>query len=87
MLTLNILASVESRETLCSSCVYEVTQKGFEGEKATCCNYAGELREMKFGVCECTVYMDKRIPKPEKTIGFVEPRETARPKLTVIKIA
>ncbi len=87
MLTLNILAGVKSREALCSSCVYEVTQKGFKGEKATFCSYGSGLREMKFGVCECTVYIDKRIPKPEKTIGFVKPGETARPRLTVIKIA
>lgn len=86
-MTLNILASVQSREALCSSCVYEVTQKGFKGEKATFCNYGGGMREMKFGVCECTVHIDKRISRPEKTIGFVKPGETARPKLTVIKIA
>ena len=87
MLTLNILASVESGKALCTSCVYEVTQKGFEGEKATCCNYGGGLREMKFGVCECTVYTDKRVPKPVKPIGYITPGETARPALTVIKIA
>jgi hypothetical protein len=87
MLTLNILASVKSREALCTTCVHEVTNKGFKGEVLTFCSYGGGLRELKFGVCECTVYMDKRIPKPEKTIGFVEPGETARPRLTVIKIA
>ena len=87
MFTWTIPTSVKSREALCSSCVYEVTQKGFEGEKATFCSYGGGMREMKFGVCECTVYIDKRISRPEKTIGFVKPGETARPKLTVIKIA
>jgi hypothetical protein len=45
------------------------------------------LREIKFEVCECTLYTDKRIPKPEKPIGFVKPGETARPRMTVIKIA
>jgi hypothetical protein len=87
MLTLNILANEKSHEALCTSCAYEVAQKGFEGEKLTFCNYGGGLRELKFGVCECTVYTDKRISKPEKTIGFVKPGETARPRLTVIRIA
>ena len=87
MLTLNILANVKSREALCTSCVYEVTNKGFKGEGLTFCSYGGGLRELKFGVCECTVYTDKRIPKPEKPIGFIKPGEPARPKLTVIKIA
>ena len=87
MLTLNILANVKSREALCTSCVFEVTNKGFKGEGLTFCSYGGGLHELKFGVCECTVYTDKRIPKPEKPIGFVKPGETARPKLAVIKIA
>jgi hypothetical protein len=86
MLTLNILANVKSREALCTSCIYEVTQKGYKGEKLTFCNY-GTLRELKFEVCECTVYVDSRIPKREKVIGFVQPGETARPRITVIKIA
>jgi hypothetical protein len=87
MLTLNILANAKSREALCTSCVHEVTNKGFKGEVLTFCSYGGGLRELKFGVCECTVYADKRIPKPEKRIGFVKPGETARPRLTIIKIA
>ena len=87
MLTLNILANIKSREALCTSCVYEVTQKGCNGEKLTSCNYGGELRELKFEVCECSVYVDRRVPKPEKTIGFVKPGGTSRPKITVIKIA
>ncbi len=87
MLTLNILANVKSREALCTSCVYEVTQKGYSGEKLTFCNYGGGLRELKFEVCECSVYVDSRIPKPAKTIGFIKPGETVRPKITVIKIA
>ena len=87
MLTLNILANTKSREALCTSCVYEVTQKGFKGEVLTFCSHGGGLRELKFGVCECTVYTDKRIAKPEKTIGFVKPGETAKAKVIVIKIA
>jgi len=87
MLTLNILANAKSREALCTSCVYQVTNKGFKGEELTFCSYGGGLRELKFGVCECSVYTDKRIPKPEKPIGFVKPGETARPRMTVIKIA
>ena len=87
MLTLNILANVKSREALCSSCIYEVTQKGFKGEQLTFCSYGGGLRELKFGVCECTVYNDKRIPRSEKPIGFVKPGATAGHKVTVIKIA
>jgi hypothetical protein len=87
MLTLNILADTKSREALCTSCVHGVTNKGFKGEVLTFCNYGSELRELKFEVCECTVYSDKRIPKPEKPIGYITPGETARPKLTVIKVA
>ncbi len=86
MLTLNILANVKRREALCSSCVYEVRQKGHEGEKLTFCSY-GEMRELKFEVCECSVYADSRIPKREKVIGFIKPEKTTRPNITVIKIS
>ncbi len=87
MLTLNILANAKRREALCTSCVYEVTQKGYKGERLTFCNYGGGLRELKFEVCECTVYCDSRITKLDKPIGFIKPGETVRPKITVIKIA
>ena len=87
MLTLNILANAKRREALCTSCVYEVTQKGYKGEKLTFCNYGGGLRELKFEVCECTVFVDSRIIKPERIAGFVKPGGTTRPKITVIKIA
>jgi len=87
MLTLNILANAKSREALCTTCVYVVTNKGFKGEVLTFCNYGSELRELKFVVCECTVYTDKRISKPDKAIGFVTLGETARTKLTIVKIA
>jgi len=83
----SIIGKEKTGETLCTSCVFEVTSKGFKGEKFTFCSYGGGLRELKFEVCECTVYNDKRIPKPEKRIGFVKPGKATRPKLTVIKIA
>jgi len=87
MLTLNILAKEKSREALCASCNYEVTHKGYEGEKLTFCNYGGGLRELTFEVCECSVYVDSRITKPEKVIGFIQPEGKPRPNFTVIKIA
>ena len=87
MLTLNILANVKSREALCTSCVYEVTNKGFKGEKLTFCSYGGGLRKLKFEVCECTVYVDSRVTKPEKVIGYIQPGRKPKPHFTVIKIA
>ena len=87
MLTLNILGKEETGEVLCASCVHEVTQKGFKGERLTFCSYGGGLRDLKFEVCECTAYTDRRIPPPAKPIGFIKPADTLRPKLTVIKIA
>jgi hypothetical protein len=88
MLTLNILANNKSREALCNSCAYAVTNKGFEGEVLTFCNYGSELRELKFEVCECTVYTDKNAPKARKSIGYIKPEEEeTKPRLTVIKIA
>jgi hypothetical protein len=87
MLTLNILANAKSREALCTTCVHAVTSKGFKGEALTCCNYGSELRELKFEVCECSVYCNKNSPKPNKTIGYITPEETERPRLTVIKVA
>ena len=86
-MTLNILGKEQTGQVLCASCVHEVTQKGFKGEKLTFCGYGGGLRELKFEVCECTAYYDKSVPVPEKPIGFIKPGEKARPKLTVIKIA
>jgi hypothetical protein len=87
MLTLNILAHEKRREALCTSCVYEVTQKGYQGEKLTFCNYGGELRELQFEVCECSVYVDSRVARPRKIAGFIKPGETARLNVTIIKIA
>ena len=87
MLTLNILAIEKSREALCTSCTYEVTQKGYKGEKLTFCSYGSGLRELKFEVCECSVYVDNRIIKPKKVIGFVQPGDKPKPIFTVIKIA
>ncbi len=73
MLTLNILGNSSRRETLCSTCVYAVTQKGRDGEELTSCCFGGGLRELKFEVCECSVYADTRIPKPQRLVGFVRP--------------
>ena len=87
MLTLNILGSAQRREPLCPSCVYAVTQKGFKGEELTSCGYGGVLRELKFAVGECTAYIDRRIPQPQRVAGFVAPAPPEKPKVTVIKIA
>jgi len=87
MLTLNILAKEKSRKALCTSCTCEVTHKGYEGEKLTFCNYGGGLRKLEFEVCECSVYVDSRITKPEKVIGFIQPEGKPKPNFTVIKIA
>ena len=86
-MTLNILANEKRREALCTSCVHVVTNKGFKGEVLTFCNYGSELRELKFEVCECTVYSDKNAPKVRKPIGYIADEETAKPKVTVIKVA
>jgi hypothetical protein len=87
MLTLNILGVAKRREALCPTCVYAVTQKGFKGEELTSCNFGGGLRELKFAVCECNAYVDFRVPKPERRVGFVNPDEPKKPRVTVIKIA
>ncbi|MGC2108451.1 MAG: hypothetical protein WA655_02975 [Candidatus Korobacteraceae bacterium] len=86
MLTLNILGTCKQREALCPTCAYAVTQKGFNGEEATSCNYAGLLREVKFTVCECTAYFDRRTAKPERQVGFVRPARRHWQNVTVIKI-
>jgi|HubBroStandDraft_6_1064221.scaffolds.fasta_scaffold995802_1 hypothetical protein len=87
MLTLNILETGKRREALCPSCVYAVMQKGFEGEELTSCNLGGTLRELKFMVCECSAYLDRRIQKPERLVGFVQPSRGQKLKTTVIRIA
>jgi hypothetical protein len=87
MLTLNILGTPKRREALCPTCIYAVAQKGFNGEELTSCNLGGGLRELKFTVRECTAYVDRRIPKPERVVGFVRPDPEAKPGITVIKIA
>jgi phage-related protein len=87
VLTLNILEKKKTSEGLCTSCVYEVNQKGFKGERLTFCSYGGGLRELKFEVCECTVYGKVTEPVPRTEIGFVRRGETARPRVTVIKIS
>ena len=87
MLTLNLFVSRERREALCPTCTYAVVQKGFNGEELTCCSLGGGLRELTFVVRECTAYVDTRIPKPRRAIGFVCPSEEPKPRVTVIKIA
>lgn len=87
MLTLNILGTSRRREALCPSCLYAVVQKGFGGEKLTRCNLGGGLRELPFEVSECTAYVDRRIPKPEREVGFVRPGCDAKSAVTVIRIA
>jgi len=83
MLTLNILELFERREALCPTCVYAVTQKGFDGEELTGCFLGGTLRELKFAVAECTAYIDRRLPRPQRVAGFVKPE----PRPAVIKVA
>ncbi len=87
MLTLNILANEKRREALCYFVCPRSHAEGLQGEKLTFCNYGGELRELRFEVCECSVYVDGRVAKPAKVAGFIKPGETVRPKITVIKIA
>jgi hypothetical protein len=87
MLTLNILGTAKPREALCPTCLYAVVRKGFSGEKLTNCNLGGELRELSFEVSECTAYVDRSIPKPERVVGFVQPEPLARHTITIIKIA
>jgi hypothetical protein len=87
MLTLNILGTPKRREALCPTCTHAVVQKGFSGEKLTCCNLGGSLRELAFEVCDCTAYFDRRMPKAERVAGFVRREPEARPRVTVIKIA
>jgi hypothetical protein len=87
MLTLNILGTPKRPQALCPSCVYAVTQKGLKGEELTSCNLGGSLRELKFVVCECSAYNDRRIPKPERLVGFVRPAGRTKGNVTVIRIA
>ncbi len=85
MLTLNILEPRQRRETLCPTCTYAVTQKGFSGEELTSCCLGGRLRELPFAVSECTAYIDRRVTKTVRVAGFVRPAE--RDRETVIRIA
>jgi hypothetical protein len=87
LLTLNIVGNKKPVEALCASCVHEVTQKGFKGEKLTFCGYGGALRKLKFKVSDCTVYFDKRVAPREKPIGYIDPEQAVKPKVTIIKIA
>ena len=64
-----------------------VMQKGSNGEELISCCLGGGVRELKFVVCECTAYSDRRILKPERTVGFVRSAQPKRHRVTVIKIA
>ena len=86
MLTLNILGTRERREALCPTCVYSITQKGFQGEELTSCNLGGTLRELRFTVSECTGYIDRRTVLPAPTAGFVRPQRRRKQNVTVIRI-
>jgi len=86
MLTLNILGTPRSREALCPTCTYGITQKGFRGEELTFCCLGSGLRELTFAVSECTAYIDRRIPRPKRTVGFV-PAEDRALEETVIPTA
>jgi len=85
MLTLNILGPRERRQTLCPTCSYAVTQKGFSGEELTSCCLGGGLRELPFAVSECTAYIDRRITTPARVAGFVRP-SVAKRETTIIRI-
>jgi hypothetical protein len=87
MLTLNILGSSKRRQALCPTCVYGVTQKGLKGEELTCCSLGGGLRELKFVVCECSAYGDRRIQPAERLVGFARPARQEKQNATVIRIA
>jgi hypothetical protein len=87
MLTLNILGTPKRREALCPTCAYAVSQKGFSGEELTSCSLGGGLRELKFAVCECNAYVDRTVSKPERIVGFVRPARSAKPRVTIIRIA
>ena len=87
MLTLNILGTRKRREALCPTCVYSITQKGFQGEELTSCNLGGTLRELRFHVSECTAYVDRRAAPKERIAGFVRPQRREKQNVTVIRIA
>ncbi len=87
MLTFNILGSSRRGDGLCPTCAYAVMQKGFRGEELTSCSLGGGLRKLKFAVCECTAYSDRRITRPERVAGFVTPADPDQPDVKVIKIA
>jgi len=43
-------------ETLCLTCVNAVVTRGTRGQKWVACNLSGNLRPVKFAVCECTAF-------------------------------
>lgn len=43
-------------ETLCLTCVNAVVTRGTRGQKWVACSLSGNLRPVKFAVCECTAF-------------------------------
>ena len=64
-------------ETLCLTCVNAVVTRGTRGQKLVACNLNGNLRPVKFAVCQCTAYCVPGGPPKLVTIeGFApQPRE------------
>ena len=64
-------------ETLCLTCVNAVVTRGTRGQKWVACNLSGNLRPVKFAVCECTAFcMPNRGPQLVTIEGFApRPRE------------
>lgn len=76
MLVLNIFGNRRT-DALCFNCTYAHVEKGFRGEVLTFCNFADPMRRMKFDVCECTDFSDRRAAKPVKVTGFVRRNDEA----------
>ena len=64
-------------ETLCLTCVNAVVTRGTGGQKWVACNLSGNLRPVKFAVCECTAFcVPHRAPQLVTIEGFApRPRE------------
>ena|SRR5215831_12563123 len=92
MVTIRVKRGTSSgAESLCRTCTRGHVIKGFlETEEETFCRFFYIEREIRFPVCECTFYEDKRIAslssmeeiawflttrKPGRTIGFVSATE------------
>lgn len=64
-------------ETLCLTCVNAVVTRGVRGQKWVACNLSGNLRPVKFAVCECTAFcVPNHVPQLVTIEGFApRPRE------------